>query len=253
MMYRPSSAAFTVGLVLIVLATAGIVYLAFLFCNRAPASWFCDYGESPSPKTACGVRFSYRRVGIPCTVLLCVCNALCFFIYGVCLYSVFLCLAMILMLLIALSDRKYTIIPDQFNAALALLCTAGAVCDLLSGQFFITSWWSPLAGSVCGAALFLLLNLFSRALYKKDGIGFGDVKLFGALGILLGFPAVFLSFIILLFTAFFHILFLLATKKVKSGFYLPMGPYICAGCALLILLRTPVYHFVGWYLQLLGQ
>ena len=182
MMYRPFSAAFAVSLVLVVLSTAGIVYLAFLLCNRAPAAWFCDYGETPSPKAACGTRFSYRRVGIPCTVLLCVCNALCFFLYGVCLYSALLCLSMILMLLIALSDRKYTIIPDQFTAALALLCAAGAVCDLLSGQFFITSWWSPLAGGACGAALFLLLNLFSRALYKKDGIGFGDVKLLAHLG-----------------------------------------------------------------------
>ena len=251
MMYRPFSAAFAVSLVLVVLSTAGIVYLAFLLCNHAPAAWFCDYGETPSPKAACGTRFSYRRVGIPCRVLLCVCKALCFFLYGVCLYSALLCLSMILMLLIALSDRKYTIIPDQFTAALALLCAAGAVCDLLSGQFFITSWWSPLAGGACGAALFLLLNLFSRALYKKDGIGFGDVKLFGALGILLGFPAVFLGFIFLLFTAFFHILFLLAAKKIKSGFYLPMGPYICAGCALLILLRTPVYRLAAWYLQLL--
>lgn len=79
MMYRPFSAAFAVSLVLVVLSTAGIVYLAFLLCNHAPAAWFCDYGETPSPKAACGTRFSYRRVGIPCTVLLCVCNALCFF------------------------------------------------------------------------------------------------------------------------------------------------------------------------------
>lgn len=230
---------------------AGLAFLGRLIINAVPAKWLCDYGEEPSKALLNRERLTLKRT-VPLAAALAVGAAGAAFVYGLTLYSVLLALIFSVLLMIAWSDWKYTIIPDQFTAALALLCLAGAYCDLCTGQWFIRAWYSPPLGAVCGFLLFFLIDLICRAVLKKDGFGFGDVKLFSALGALFGFPMIFTAFIFAVFTAFFHIIVLFLTKKAKNGAYLPMGPYICIGTALLLLLRGPVFTALRMYLNLIG-
>lgn len=230
---------------------AGLAFTGRLIINAVPAKWLCDYGEEPAQELQSGERLSIKGT-VPLALVLAACSAGLAFVYGLTLYCVLLVLVLPVLAMIAWSDGKYTIIPDQFTVLLALLCLAGAYCDLLAGRYFIQSWYSPLLGAACGFLLFYLIDLICRAVLGKDGFGFGDVKLFAALGALFGFPMVFTAFIFAVFTAFFHIIFLFITKKAKNGAYLPMGPYICTGAALLLLLREPVSTGLRMYLALLG-
>lgn len=230
---------------------AGLAFLGRLIINAVPAKWLCDYGEEPAQELLAGERLTVKRA-IPLAAALAISAAGAAFVYGPAPYAILLVLIFFVLAAIAWCDGKYTIIPDQFTALLALLCLAGAYCDLFTGQWFIRTWYSPLLGAVCGFLLFFLIDLICRAVLKKDGFGFGDVKLFSALGALCGFPMVFTAFIFAVFTAFFHIIVLFLTKKTKNGAYLPMGPYICIGTALLLLLRGPVFSALRMYLSLLG-
>ena len=63
------------------------------------------------------------------------------------------------------------------------------VYDIVRGFGILhTSWWSPLLGAAIGGGGMILIDLIGMLVYKKTGMGFGDVKLFGAIGLLTGFP-----------------------------------------------------------------
>lgn len=86
-------------------------------------------------------------------------------------------------------------------------------------------------GCLLGGGVFLLCALLTRG-----GIGMGDVKLFGALGTLLGWTGVFdLIFLSVLFVAGYGIVLLLR-GKLDRGSQVPIGPFALAGMAALLLL-----------------
>lgn len=139
---------------------------------------------------------------------------------------------------ILVADLKYFIIPD------ATLVVMGLV-----GLFFLTTL--PLQevkvhvfSAVMAFVGFLLLYLFT----KRKGMGFGDVKLAGVLGLLLGFP----NIIIALYTAFLTgamvgvILMIVGKAKMKTK--MPFGPFLILGMAVSFLYGLPIYT---WWLKLL--
>lgn len=83
-----------------------------------------------------------------------------------------------------------------------------------------------LIGLAAGFGLFWLIGKIGTALFKKDAMGFGDVKLMGGLGALLGWQAV-------LFILFFSALAgsvigvaLIAMNKKELSSQIPYGPYL---------------------------
>lgn len=232
------------------LVTVPLWLVGIKILNSIPAPWLCDYDEQPTEELL-GIRFTVKKT-IPLGICLALIGGICGYVYGVSVYTALFVLMFFVLALIGLSDGKYTIIPDQFTVAMLVLAVIFAVWDLFNNNLFISSWWSPLLGGICGGGLMLLINFLSVILFKKEGIGFGDVKLFGALGVIFGFPWVFAVALISVFTAFFHFIFLLIFKKASTGNYLPLGPYICIGTAITILFNNYIIMGINWYLSILG-
>ncbi|WP_286229280.1 prepilin peptidase [Neobacillus mesonae] len=121
-------------------------------------------------------------------------------------------------MIITVSDIHYMIIPDKI-----LIWFAGIF--LLERIIWpLTPWWDSLLGAVIGFILLLII-----AIVSKGGMGFGDVKLYALLGLVLGTKLVLLSF-------FFSTLFgavigglALLLKIVKRKQPIPFGPFIAAG------------------------
>lgn len=121
-------------------------------------------------------------------------------------------------MIIIVSDINYMIIPDKI-----LIWFAGFF--LLERIFMpLTPWWDSLIGAATGFILLLII-----ALVSKGGMGFGDVKLYAVIGVILGFKLVLLSF-------FFSTLFgavigglALLFNIVKRKQPIPFGPFIAAG------------------------
>lgn len=89
------------------------------------------------------------------------------------------CLAASVLLCIAFCDAENLFIPDSLQCALVIL--AVAVC-----AFEPNSLWDRLIGAAAGGGFYLLFYLGSLAVLRREGIGFGDVKLMAAMGLLLG-------------------------------------------------------------------
>lgn len=196
-----------------------LTWLSYFIINRIPAAWLCDYGETPSPELLSGRRVKYAGSGIVMSIITAVCLVLCRlqFNKGFTIYFVLLSLIIILSLMIAVCDIKYTIIPDQFTAALAVLCILVSVYDIVRGFGILhKSWWSPIAGAAIGAGVMIAIDIIGMIIYKKTGMGFGDVKLFAAIGILTGFPGTFLALAISLVTATVCFCFIIVLVRIIS-------------------------------------
>jgi leader peptidase (prepilin peptidase)/N-methyltransferase len=104
--------------------------------------------------------------------------------------------------------------------------------------------------AIGGAALFLFYLVL--ALVRPDGMGFGDVKLAGVLGLFLGFlgwaPLLVGAFAAFLLGGLFGIA-LLVTRRAGRQSGIPFGPWMLAGAWLGILAGPTIG---GAYLALLG-
>lgn len=238
----------------IIAASFAVCFLAYKILNTVPAKWLCDYDEEPD-ETVLGIRFNYKQSGIITSALFAVLNSACFALCGFSFYTLFIFLIMFVLLLVTLSDGKFTIIPDQFTIALAVLSLGFGIYDLCNGQYFISQWWHIPLGAVCGGGFLMLINLLSLLIFKKLGIGFGDVKLMCALGACLGFPKVFLAMIAAVLIAFLYIIFTVLKKiftKKETEAYFAFGPYLAIGSALFLIFVNQIDMGIELYLSMLG-
>ncbi len=211
------------GLVWVILCIPlgiALTALGYLIINRIPAAWLCDYNETPSEELLNGQRVRFFPSGIPLAVMMAVCLMLCRlqFNKGFDIYFIILALVVFDCMLITIADLKYQIIPDQFTIILGVLAVGLSVYDLVRGFHILHgAWWSPLAGAGIGAAAMIVIDLIGMLVYKRDGMGFGDVKLFFAVGILTGFPGTIYTFIISIITATIFFVAIIIISKIVHG------------------------------------
>ena len=163
------------SLALGVLAGFGAVYLF----NKMQASGFTDYDAKPpaelsDPHIQRVKGFPWRWIyaaGFSCLLI-----RLSFYDVQFAAAGLFACWAM---LIIGLADLKYMIIPDQFVIMLAISAFGFVPCH--------SSLMQPLLGALIGGGVMLMVGVLGGAAFKKEVLGFGDVKLFASLGLALGF------------------------------------------------------------------
>ena len=123
-------------------------------------------------------------------------------------------------------DYKLQIIPNRLNLTMFEI---GLFITFIYGIYNINVAIDMLLGGVAGAGIFLLITLLGGAIAGKEAMGFGDVKLMGALGLYFGLAnIVVISIVAFLLGAVISII-LLATKKKKTDEYIPFGPFIVLG------------------------
>ena len=84
-------------------------------------------------------------------------------------------------------------------------------------------------------------------------MGFGDVKLFAAIGIATGFPGVGIALLIAVLIAFLIILLTLIVNKMRkkeTENYIPFGPSICIGVYIIVVLHQPIAYLISLYFSL---
>ncbi len=228
----------------IIITASALAVLGFILgplgckiLNKIPAKWLCDYDETPSKELLSGNRYKVKPTGIIMGAALAAAMILTTLLTGVTITLPCVVLLYIFLLLISASDAKYTIIPDQFTIAVAVISLIFAVIDFLTDKNFITSWYAPLIGAAVGGGVLLVLDFLSTLVFKKAGFGFGDVKLMAALGLMFGLKYIIVLLVLSAFVAAFHFLYLIFAGKAKKGIYLPMGPYICIGVVFTLLLQ----------------
>ncbi len=120
-------------------------------------------------------------------------------------------------------DYKLQIIPNRLNLTMFEI---GIVLMFLGGIFNANIAIDMFLGMVAGAGIFLVITLIGGLIAGKEAMGFGDVKLMGALGIYFGLPNIIIITLMSFLIGAVLSIFLLATKIKKTDEYIPFGPFI---------------------------
>ena len=106
-----------------------LAWLAVFVINKVPAKWLCDYGETPSDELLNEKRVFFKKEGIFMAVVLAAGLVMCRlqFNKGFDIYFIVFALIMFFAVMIGVCDIKYTIIPDQFTAAVGILGAAVSI------------------------------------------------------------------------------------------------------------------------------
>ena len=222
--------------------------LAVLILNKMPAKCFCDYDETPDE------RHNPPRAGkwaiLICAAVLALVYSVLMNRMGLGLESVCACLVCTVLLMIALSDLRYCIIPDELIIAGCILATVSVFPGILSGSDWTTRL-APVLGAAVGAGVIFAINLLGRILYKKDALGMGDLKLMAICGILCGPVGTAIAMLIGVFAAGIFFAVGIAAKKVQSESYLPLGPFLVFGAVFTLAFRPMIDAFLAWYISLI--
>jgi prepilin signal peptidase PulO-like enzyme (type II secretory pathway) len=226
---------------LIAYAAAGLTagFSAVYVINHVPAKWFCDYDEEPTDEM-----WGKRIKEYPWNLVFS------FFFIGALfliwetelIYQVAAVPALWLLLLIGISDKKFMIIPDQFVIGIAIV-SIGFVP-------YQPNILSPLLGALMGGGSLLAIGLIASRILKRDAMGFGDIKLMAAIGLMAGLKGILIIMILTLLSSGGILGIMCLLGKVKRNEEQPLGPFIAAAAAGFILFRPWLLMAVDWYMGL---
>lgn len=120
-------------------------------------------------------------------------------------------------------DYKLQIIPNRLNLT---IFEVGLIFAFLYGLSNVAITINMLLGMLAGGGIFLLITLVGGIFYGKEAMGFGDVKLMGALGIYFGFSNIIIITLVSFLIGAVLSIILLVSKIKKSNEYIPFGPFI---------------------------
>ncbi|WP_188687773.1 prepilin peptidase [Pullulanibacillus camelliae] len=123
-----------------------------------------------------------------------------------------------MLIILTLSDLTYFLVPNKLLLFFILLF----------GLLHLLFTWNSWAEALLGACISLIL-LFLASLVIKNGMGYGDIKLFGVLGFVLGWKDSLLALFIACFVGM-GITFLaqLLRKRKRKG-PIPFVPFLAIG------------------------
>jgi leader peptidase (prepilin peptidase)/N-methyltransferase len=124
-----------------------------------------------------------------------------------------------LLIIVTVSDIAYMLIPDK------VLLFFLPIFIILRVFIPLDPWWGPIAGALGGFSLLFLIAVVT----KGNGMGFGDVKLYFVIGIVLGLQNVLLSFFLASLSGSVIGGIGLLTGVVKRKNPIPFGPFIAIG------------------------
>ena len=115
-------------------------------------------------------------------------------------------------------DLDFQILPDGINLYLALL--------FLTYSLFFHSWGHWLWGGLLGFGIPFMVTWLFYKFMGKMGMGGGDIKLYGALGLYLGPHQIMMTLFLSSFLGSCIGLLLIMLKKMNRQTPMPFGPFI---------------------------
>ncbi len=111
-----------------------------------------------------------------------------------------------------------------------------------SGSEHLAGLAASVLGMGIGAGIILTAGVLGQALFRKEAMGFGDVKFMGMIGAFIGWQATLLAFFVAcVFGAVVGLLLLLRRRDT----HIPFGPYLAAG-ALVVMLHFDFVLRICW-------
>ncbi|MDP8213734.1 MAG: prepilin peptidase [Candidatus Euphemobacter frigidus] len=153
------------------------------------------------------------------------------------------------LVVLSVIDWKHFIIPDVVIYPLILLgfILAAVLPRHLDATGIIPALLRALLGASVGGLSLWLIGVLGRAVFKKEAMGLGDVKLMAAVGAWQGWQMVLLAiFLGALVASVVGVTFIIL-KKAQWGSRIPFGPFLAAGSLITLFFG---WEILFWYLGL---
>jgi len=127
-------------------------------------------------------------------------------------------------------DIDHYILPDRVTLGgivLGLICSA-LFPELHRTASHLNSFLTSLGAAAIGFGSLWLVAIFGRIIFKKEAMGFGDVKLMGAIGAFFGFSSILFVLICASFLGSFFGIGCIIMKKKELQSRIPFGPFLAA-------------------------
>jgi leader peptidase (prepilin peptidase)/N-methyltransferase len=153
------------------------------------------------------------------------------------------------LIVITFIDFEHYIIPHSITVPGIILglIIAGIYPPLIGEKTVYYSLLNALLGIVIAGGILYLLNIFSILVFKKEGMGGGDVMLMGMLGAFLGWRLALLTIVLASFVgAIVGVILIISGRKDRKS-YIPFGPYLALGGFVAAIWGNAL---IDWYLSL---
>ncbi len=154
------------------------------------------------------------------------------------------------LIVIVFIDLEHQIIPDGITLPgipLAIILGATILPDpVLPDSPF--GFKESLIGSLAGGVSFYLIAVLGKAVFKKDAMGGGDIKMMAMVGGLIGWKGVFLTtFLASLFGSLIGVSLILLKGR-EWGARIPFGPYLALGSLASLFWGQDIWCYLFRYL-----
>ena len=170
-------------------------------------------------------------------------------------YLIFCCL----LIVSSIVDLKLYIIPNEITyTGLILAPIAGLLCvgsrNLNSAQGYfdnsVNQWMASLQTTMIGVfvagGMIYLCGVIGKLVFRKDAMGFGDVKLMGVIGGFIGWKLAVATFFL---APFFGLLFGIPRLISKRGKMIPYGPFLSLAAFICLLFQDVTVGIIDNYLD----
>jgi len=145
------------------------------------------------------------------------------------------------LIVITVIDLYHQIIPDVISLP---GIGAGLLASLVLPQF---TFFDSLIGALLGGgSLFLVATLY-QWLFKREGMGGGDVKLLAMIGAFLGWKAVILTILLGSLVGSITGIIIMVLKGKDFKYAIPFGPFLSLGAVIALFYEAEI---INWYLYL---
>lgn len=211
----------------------------------------------------CHAKVSYRYLLVE--ILTAALFLFTYFRLGISIELVVFIIFISLLILIAFIDFDHQIIPDRFVVIGFVLSLSYLFLPLISHLNFSHALFSgfneidgfsdlpfksALFGGLVGTGSLLAADIAGRFIFKKESMGFGDVKLMAWVGIFLGLKGVIVALLFAVWTGALVGVFLLRIRRFQNddNRYMPFGPFLAIGSLISAFFAGDI---VNWYLGLM--
>lgn len=156
-----------------------------------------------------------------------------------------------LFIIICVSDLEYMLIEDSviifFLVSIIILRLIFKMPeDFIT--FNLHPYLETLISGIFGFGLLFSIAIIGKKIYKQDAMGGGDIKLYGIIGLVLGFKLTFMSLFLASIIGSIIGLSLTLLRIIQKGTPIPFGPFIAVGSLITYFIGPDL---INWYLNLL--
>lgn len=150
-------------------------------------------------------------------------------------------------------DCKSQVIPNRLTLT---MLEVGIVFSFLRGinnlNIAIEMW----IGMVVGALIFIILTYIGNLVFRKETMGFGDVKLMGTLGLFFGWRSIIAIVIFAFFIATIYSICFIIKNKIKKqeiSEFIPFGPFIVLAAFIAMFVPLNIWIKLVFFIFTLGK